>query len=66
MPGSGIYRHVRLIATGYTQFRLDGGVSVTTPEVTPKKATVEADYIIDANFFIGGGATGVAQGTPGL
>ena len=49
--GSGIYRHVRLITTGYTHFRLDGGVSITTPKVTPKKAVVEASYIIDANFF---------------
>ena len=31
--GSGIYRHVRLITTGYTHFRLDGGVSITTPEI---------------------------------
>ncbi len=35
--GSGIYRHVRLIATGYTTFRLNGGVFVTTPEVGPKR-----------------------------
>ena len=49
--GSGIYRHVRLITTGYTHFRLDGGVSITTPEVTPGQATVEASTIIDAHFF---------------
>ena len=49
--GSGIYRHVRLITTGFTQFRLDGGVFVTTPEISAEKATVKADYIIDANFL---------------
>ncbi len=49
--GSGIYRHVRLITTGYTQFRLDGGVYVTTPEVSPQKATIKADYIIDPYFL---------------
>jgi beta-galactosidase len=49
--GSGIYRHVRLITTRYTHFRLDGGITITTPEVTPVQATVEANYIIDANFF---------------
>jgi beta-galactosidase len=49
--GSGIYRHVRLITTGYTHFRLDGGVSITTPEVTPGQAIVEASTIIDAHFF---------------
>ena len=49
--GSGIYRHVRLITTGYTHFRLDGGVSITTPEITPEQAVVEASTIIDAHFF---------------
>ena len=49
--GSGIYRHVRLIVTGYTHFHLDGGVSVTTPEVTPEQAIVQAAVVIDANFF---------------
>lgn len=49
--GSGIYRHVRLITTSYTHFRLDGGVSITTPEVSTEKAVVKAGYIIDANFF---------------
>jgi beta-galactosidase len=49
--GSGIYRHVRLITTGYTQFRLDGGVFVTTPEVSQQKATIKADYIIDPYFL---------------
>jgi beta-galactosidase len=49
--GSGIYRHVRLITTSYTHFRLDGGVSITTPEVTPGHAIVEASYVIDAHFF---------------
>ena len=50
--GSGIYRHVCLITTGYTQFRLDGGVFVTTPEVSQQKATVKADYIINPYFLI--------------
>lgn len=49
--GSGIYRHVRLIITGFTQFRLDGGVFVTTPQVSAERASVKADYIIDANFL---------------
>jgi beta-galactosidase len=49
--GSGIYRHVRLITTSYTHFRLDGGVSLTTPEVAPAQAVVEANYIVDAHFF---------------
>ncbi len=49
--GSGIYRHVRLITTGYTQFRLDGGVYITTPEISPRKAVVKAAYIIDASFL---------------
>jgi beta-galactosidase len=49
--GSGIYRHVRLITTGYTHFRLDGGISITTPEVSSEQAVVKADYIIDAHFF---------------
>ncbi len=49
--GSGIYRHVRLITTGYTHFRLDGGIKITTPEITSDKALVRADYIIDPNFF---------------
>ncbi len=49
--GSGMYRHVRLITTGYTHFRLDGGISITTPEISTVKAVVKADYIIDPNFF---------------
>jgi len=49
--GAGIYRHVRLIATGYTHFRLDGGVRITTPEVSAEGAVVQADYIIDAHYF---------------
>jgi beta-galactosidase len=49
--GSGIYRHVRLITTGYTHFRLEGGIFITTPEISPEKAVVKADYIIDPNFF---------------
>ena len=49
--GSGIYRHVRLITTSYTHFRLDGGITVTTPEVTADQAVVEAKYTLDAHFF---------------
>jgi beta-galactosidase len=49
--GSGIYRHVCLITTGYTHFRLDGGIKITTPEVSSEKAVVKADYIIDSHFF---------------
>ncbi|MEO6674266.1 MAG: sugar-binding domain-containing protein [Ginsengibacter sp.] len=49
--GSGIYRHVRLIATGYTHFRLDGGIYISTPKVSTDSATVKADCIIDPNFF---------------
>ena len=49
--GSGIYRHVRLVVTGYTHFQLNGGIYITTPEITTEKATVIANYIIDPNFF---------------
>ncbi len=49
--GSGIYRHVRLITTGYTHFHLDGGISISTPEISAEKAVVKTDYIIDLNFF---------------
>ncbi len=49
--GSGIYRHVRLITTGYTHFHLDGGISISTPDISAEKAVVETDYIIDPNFF---------------
>ena len=49
--GSGIYRHVRLITTGYTHFRLDGGIRVTTPQVSPERAMVEVEAIVDAHFF---------------
>ena len=49
--GSGIYRHVRLIATSFTHFRLDGGIRITTPEATAAQAVVESDMIIDAHFF---------------
>ena len=49
--GAGIYRHVRLITTGYTHFRLDGGISITTPEITNEQAVVNIDYTIDPNFF---------------
>jgi beta-galactosidase len=49
--GAGIYRHVRLIATNYTHFRLDGGLRVSTPQITPEQAIVETDAIIDAHFF---------------
>jgi beta-galactosidase len=49
--GSGIYRNVRLITTGFTHFRLDGGIFITTPEVSSEQAVVKAEYIIDAHFF---------------
>jgi len=49
--GAGIYRHVRLIATGYTHFRLDGGISIVTPEVEAGHAVVQANVLIEANFF---------------
>jgi beta-galactosidase len=49
--GSGIYRHVRLITTSYTHFRLDGGIFITTPEITPDQATVQVTAIIDAHYF---------------
>ena len=49
--GAGIYRHVRLIATSYTHFRLDGGLRVSTPQITPGQAIIETDAIIDAHFL---------------
>src|SRR5450631_559885 len=49
--GSGIYRHVRLVVTGYTHFQINGGIYITTPEINTEKATVIAHYIIDPNFF---------------
>ncbi len=49
--GAGIYRHVRLIVTGYTHFHLDGGLRVSTPQISPEQAVVECDAIIDAHFF---------------
>ena len=49
--GSGIYRHVRLIATSYTHFQLEGGIIITTPEITPDQAIVQVNAIIDAHFF---------------
>src|SRR5450432_1961006 len=49
--GSGIYRHARLITTGYTQIRLDGGIFISTPETSVQKATVKVEYIIDPYFF---------------
>ena len=49
--GAGIYRHVRLITTGYTHFRLDGGIRVTTPQVAADQAVVEVEAIVDAHFF---------------
>ncbi len=49
--GSGIYRHVHLIVTGYTHFQLNGGIYITTTEITHEKATVNVRYTIDPNFF---------------
>src|SRR5450432_2772788 len=52
--GSGIYRHVHLIVTGFTHFQLNGGVYITTPEITTEQVTVIAKYVIDPNFFTAG------------
>jgi len=49
--GSGIYRDVRLITTSYTHFRLDGGIRISTPQVSAQEAVVQCDAVIDANFF---------------
>jgi beta-galactosidase len=49
--GSGIYRHVNLIVTKFTHFQLNGGVYITTPEVSSEAATVSVHYILDPNFF---------------
>jgi beta-galactosidase len=49
--GSGIYRHVRLLTTSFATFRLNGGITITTPEITPDQATVEVKAIIDGHFF---------------
>jgi len=49
--GAGIYRHVRLITTGYMHFRLDGGISIITPEINADQAIVQANVIVDAHFF---------------
>jgi beta-galactosidase len=49
--GSGIYRGVRLVTTTYTHFRLDGGVTISTPQVSADEAVVQCDSVIDAHFF---------------
>jgi beta-galactosidase len=49
--GSGIYRDVRLLLTSYTHFRLDGGIRITTPQVSADEAVVQCDAIIDSGFF---------------
>ncbi len=49
--GSGIYRSVRLVATAYTHFRLDGGIRISTPQVSADEAVVQGDVAIEANFF---------------
>jgi beta-galactosidase len=49
--GSGIYRSVRLITTTYTHFRLDGGIRISTPQVSANEAVVQCDAVIDAHFF---------------
>ncbi len=43
--GSGIYRHVRMIVTDPVHVA-DWGVSITTPDVTSKKATVQIKTLI--------------------
>ena len=49
--GSGIYRNVWLIATNFVHFDSYKGVSITTPQVSEKKATVNVDYDFTVNFF---------------
>lgn len=49
--GSGIYRNVWLIATNFVHFDSYKGVSITTPQVTEEKATVNIDYDFTVNFF---------------
>lgn len=49
--GSGIYRGVHLVLTGYTHFKLDGGIRVSTPQVSADEAVVQVDATIDAHFF---------------
>lgn len=44
--GAGIYRHVRLVATGATRIARNG-VFVTTPEATAERARVEATVEVD-------------------
>ncbi len=49
--GAGIYRHVRLISTEFTHFKLDGGIYITTPMVSADSALINVNYNIDANFL---------------
>ena len=41
-PGAGLYRNVHLILTGETRVPV-WGVRITTPEISPEKATVEVE-----------------------
>lgn len=49
--GSGIYRNVWLLATNFVHFDSYKGVSITTPEVSAQKATVNVNYNFTSNFF---------------
>ncbi|VGO20413.1 glycoside hydrolase family 2 TIM barrel-domain containing protein [Pontiella sulfatireligans] len=49
--GSGIYRNVHLIETGYVHFRNRDGVYITTPVVEKDEAVVNAGYKIVGSFF---------------
>ena len=49
--GSGIYRDVYLISTGFTHFRFDHGVQITTPKAEASEAVVKMDYSILASYF---------------
>lgn len=48
--GSGIYRNVHLIVTSQMHFT-DGGVFITTPEVSAERARIEINYhVINHNY----------------
>jgi len=51
MPAPEFIGMLRLITTGYTHFRLDGGISITTPEARPRRRLSRPVNIIDAHFF---------------
>lgn len=45
-PGAGIYRHVRMVITNPVHVA-QWGIFVTTPEITPQKATVNVQLSVD-------------------